>query len=73
MIPRLAIFAGEPARYPSGAMGDAGLRQIGSRLDVAEEGRSVRPHRRQFAAHEVAGPKTVVGRQPLGRVLAAGC
>ena len=28
MIPRLAIFAGEPARYPSGAMSDAGLGRI---------------------------------------------
>ena len=39
MIPRLAILAGEPARDPGGAMGDAGLGRIGSRLDVAEEGR----------------------------------
>ena len=39
VIPRLAILAGEPACYPSGAMGDAGLRRMGSRLDVDEEGR----------------------------------
>ena len=50
MIPRLAIFAGEPARYPCGAMGDAGLGRIGSGLDVVEEVRCVRPHRRQFAS-----------------------
>jgi hypothetical protein len=35
VIPRLAILAGEPAGDPSGAMGDAGLRRIGSRLDVS--------------------------------------
>ena len=56
MIPRLAILAGEPASHPGGAMGDAGLGRIGSRLDVAEEGRGVRPHRRQLASHVAAGP-----------------
>ena len=71
MIPRLAILAGEPASHSGGAMGDAGLRRIGSRLDVAEEGRRVRPHRRQFASHVAADPQAVVGRQSLGRVLVA--
>ena len=56
MIPRLAIFAGEPARDPGGAMGDAGLGRIGSRLDVAEEGRCVRLHRWQLASHVAADP-----------------
>ena len=56
VIPRLAILAGEPASDPGGAMGDAGLGRIGSRLDVAEEGRRVRPHRRQLASHEAADP-----------------
>ena len=56
MIPRLAILAGEPASDPGGAMGDAGLGRIGSRLDVAEEGRSVRPHRWQLASRVAAGP-----------------
>ena len=56
MIPRLAILAGEPASHPGGAMGDAGLGRIGPRLDVAEEGRGVRPHRRQIAPHVAADP-----------------
>ena len=56
MIPRLAILAGEPACDPGGAMGDAGLGRIGSRLDVAEEGRSVRPHRWQLASRVAADP-----------------
>ena len=56
VIPRLAILAGEPARDPGGAMGDAGLGRIGSRLDVAEEGRCVRPHRWQLASHVAADP-----------------
>ena len=71
MIPRFAILAGEPASDPGGAMRDAGLGRIGSRLDVAEEGRGVRPHRRQLASHVAAGPQAVVGRQSLGRVLVA--
>ena len=56
VIPRLAIFAGEPASHPGGAMGDAGLGRIGSRLDVAEEGRCVRPHRWQLSSHVAADP-----------------
>ena len=52
-------------------MCDAGLGRIGSRLDVAEEGRSVRPHRWQVASHVAAGPQAVVGRQSLRRVLVA--
>ena len=56
MIPRLRVLAGEPASHPGGAMGDAGLGRIGSRLDVAEEGRSVRPHRWQLASREAADP-----------------
>ena len=56
MIPRLAILAGEPASDPSGAVGDAGLGRIGARLDVAEEGLGVRPHRRQITPHVAAGP-----------------
>ena len=71
VIPRLAILAGEPACDPGDAMGDAGLGRIGSRLDVAEEGRSVRPHRRQLASHVAADPQTVVGRQSFGRILVA--
>ena len=56
---------------PGSAMRDASLGRIGSRLDVAEEGRGVSPHRRQLAAREAADPKAVVGRQPFGRVLVA--
>ncbi len=56
MILSLAIFAGEPMSDPDRAVSDAGLRRIGSRLDVAEEGRSVRPHRRQLASHVAADP-----------------
>ena len=52
-------------------MGDAGLGRIGPRLDVAEEGRRVRPHRWQLASHVAAGPQAVVGRQSFGRVLVA--
>ena len=56
MIPRLAILASEPARNPGGAIGDAGLGRIGFRIAVVEEGGCVRPHRRQLASHEAAGP-----------------
>ena len=45
-------------------MGDAGLGRIGSRLDVAEEGRRVRPHRRQVAAHDSCRP-TSRSRPPI--------
>ena len=61
MIPRLAIFAGEPACEAGGAMGDAGMGRIGPRLNVVEEGRSVLPHRWQISTHIAAGPQTVVG------------
>ena len=71
MIPRLAILAGEPASRPSGAMSDAGLGRIGPRLDVAEEGCSVRPHRWQLSTHVAAGPQTVIGRQSFGGILVA--
>ena len=71
MIPRFTIFAGEPASDPGGAMCDAGLGGIGSRLDVAEEGRGVRPHRWQVASHVVADPQAVIGRQSLRRVFVA--
>ena len=56
VIPRFAILAGEPASDPGGAVRNAGLGQIGFRLDVAEEGRRVRPHRRQVATHVAADP-----------------
>ena len=53
-------------------MGDAGFRRIGPRLDVAEERRSMRPHRWQLASHVAAAPQTVIGRQSFGRILVAG-
>ena len=56
MIPRLAILASETVGDPHNAMGDAGLGRIGSRLDIAEESRRMRPHRRQLATHVAAGP-----------------
>ena len=56
MIPRFAILAGEPASHPGDAMGDAGLGRIGSRLDVTEEGRRVRPHRAQLSSRVAARP-----------------
>ena len=56
MIARLAILAGEPEGDPGGAMGDSGLGRIGFRLDVAEERRRVRPHRRQLATNVAADP-----------------
>ncbi len=34
VIPRLRVLAGEPASNSRGAMGDAGLGRIGSRLNV---------------------------------------
>ena len=73
MFPRFEVLSGEPMRDSGRAVSNSCLGRIGSRLDVAEEGLSVGPHRRQLAAHEVAGPQTVVGRQPFGRVLVAGC
>ena len=73
MFPRFAVLSGEPMRDSGRAVSDSGLGRIGSRLDVAEEGLRVGPHRRQLAAHEAADPQAVVGRQPFGRVLVAGC
>jgi hypothetical protein len=55
VIPRLAILAGEPASDPGGAMGDSCFSRIGSRLEVTEEGRCVRPHRWQLASRVAAG------------------
>ena len=54
---------------PGGAVGDSGLGRIGFRLDVAEERRRVRPHRRQLAARIAADPQAVVGRQSSGASL----
>ncbi len=73
IIARFTILSGEPAVDPSGAAGDSGIRRIGSRLDVAEESRRVRPHRRQLAAQVAASPQAVVGRQPIRRALVAAC
>ena len=56
VIPCLRVLAGVPAIHSSGAIGDAGLRRIGTRLDVIEEGRRVRPHRWQVASHEATDP-----------------
>ena len=51
---------------PCDAMRDAGLRRIGSRLDVGEKGCRVRPHRRQFGARVAADPQAEVGRRRSG-------
>ena len=56
VIPRFAILAGEPASNSGYAAGHAGLGHIGRRLQVAEEGRGVRLHRRQVASNEAADP-----------------
>ncbi len=56
MIARFAILSGEPMRDSGDAMSDSGLGRIGSRLDVAEEGLGVRPHRRQLAPHASCRP-----------------
>ena len=69
MLPRLEKFSGEPVGGALHAMRDSSLGRIGSRLDVAQEGRGVSPHRRQLAASEAADPKAVVSRQPSERVL----
>ena len=55
-FPRLVILAGEPASHPGGAMRDASLGRVGSRRDVAEEGRSLRPHRAQLSSRVAARP-----------------
>jgi len=69
VITRFDVFSGEPACEPSGAMGDAGFGRIGSRLEVAEEGRRVRLHRWQVAPYDASDPQTPVGRQSFGRIL----
>jgi hypothetical protein len=71
MLPRFAVLSGEPMRHPGCAVSDSGLGRVRPRLDVAEEGLGVGPHRRQLAAHVAAGPQAVVSRQPLKRVLVA--
>jgi hypothetical protein len=65
------MLAGEPAADPGGAVGYAGLRRIGFRRDVAEEGRRVRPHRRQLASHVAADPEAKIGYESPRRVLVA--
>ena len=56
MVLRFAILSGEPARDSDCTMGNAGLRRIGPRLDVAEERLRVGPHRPQLAPDEAADP-----------------
>ena len=56
VIPRLAIFAGEPTRHPGGPVSDARLGGIWACFDVAEESRCVLPHRWQVATHIAADP-----------------
>jgi hypothetical protein len=56
VILRLRVLAGEPTCDPGDAVCDAGFGRIGSRLDVAEEGRCVRPHRRQLASRVAPDP-----------------
>jgi hypothetical protein len=63
MILRFAVFASEPMRDSSNAVGDTDLRRIGSRLNVAEKRRRVLPHRRQLAATVAADPQTEVSRR----------
>ena len=71
VLSRFAKLSGEPTRGSRCAVGDSGLLGIGSRLDVAEEGLGVHPHRHQLAAHEASDPQAIVGRQPFRRVLVA--
>ena len=59
--------------FPAARCATPASGEFGSRLDVAEEGRRVRPHRGQLAPHEAADPQAVVGRQPFRRVLVADC
>jgi len=56
MASRLAILSGVPMSGADDAMRDASFGRIGSCRDVAEEGRRVRFHRRQFASHDAAAP-----------------
>src|SRR5580704_12430881 len=69
VIPRLAISSRKPAGDSSDAMRDGDLGRILSPLDLVEEGLSVSPHRREFAAHVAAEPQAVDGRQFLGCIL----
>jgi hypothetical protein len=73
MILRFAVFASEPMRDSSNAVGDTDLRRSGSRLNVAEKRRRVLPHRRQLAATVAADPQTEVSRQALMRGVIADC
>ena len=56
VIPRFGKFSREPVGDALDSMRDAGLRRIGSRLDVGEKSCRLRPHRRQFAPRVAAGP-----------------
>ena len=67
VIPRLAILTANQQVTPTRRCANAGL-GIGSRLDVAEEGRSVRPHRWQLAPHVADGIQTVVDSTPASGV-----
>jgi hypothetical protein len=46
MLPRFEKFSGEPVGDALRAMRDASFSRIGSRLDVCEDSRRMRPHRR---------------------------
>ena len=56
MLPRLEIVRGEVQGDALSPMRHAGLGRIGPGLDVGEESRGVRLHRRQFATGVAAGP-----------------
>ena len=71
MLARFSVLSGEPMRHSGCTVSDSGLGRIGSRLDVAEEGPGMGPHRRQLSAQQTADPQAVIGRQALKRVLVA--
>ena len=73
MLARFDVLSGEPMSDSSHAVGDTGLRRIGSRLNIAEERRRVLPHRRQFTVNVAADPQTEVSRQALMRGVVADC
>ena len=69
MLLRFAKLSGEPVGDALHAMRDTGFGRTGSRLNVREHSRGVRPHRRQFASDEGANIQAVIDRQSFGRAL----
>src|SRR6516164_8119865 len=74
-LPKMVMGAGKVTEIPAGLTGNAvriqGFRAVGPGCGFAHEKLGHFAHRGMFAAGEVPRPKTVIGGEPLRRVLDA--